>query len=78
MQQNRERFPPSEYIFEELSHRNMSVESFAKKMQISMEHADLLLSGELPISLEITKRLAKLFDTSEILWTNLENEYRGK
>lgn len=69
-------FPPGDYIKEALEGRGWTQDEFAEIIGRSPNFVGQLVSGEKAITPRTAKELAAAFDTSAILWLNLEAAYR--
>ena len=70
--------PPGETIKELLSDRHMNHEEFAIKMNMSEEHINRLINGEVRLTTEIAVRLEAVLGPSAGFWNRLEAVYRDK
>ena len=66
-----ERFPPAEYIREEMGERGWSVETLAEESGLKRCYVEELLAGRTVTSLAAVA-LGKAFGTGPELWLNLQ------
>ena len=70
--------PPGETIEEQLYNRGMNLGEFAIEMNISEEHADKLIHGEISLTQEIAIKLEHVLGIPTTFWIRLEFIYRQK
>lgn len=70
--------PPGETIEEQLYNRGMNLGEFAIEMNISEEHADKLIHGEILLTYEIARKLEHVLGIPTKFWIRLEFIYRQK
>lgn len=69
---------PGESIEDILEERKISVEDFARGLQMSREDTDSLLRGELPLTDKIASRLEALGFGAEGFWQRREQIFRER
>ena len=70
------RFPPGEFIKEELDARGWTQDDFAEILGRQRSVVSAIVNGKRTLSPEIAKDLGAAFGTSAQLWMNLETAYR--
>lgn len=70
------KFGPGYFIKEQMKLREWNQEELAEITDFSQKHLSDLLNDKKPVSLEMAKVLAGVFDTSAQYWLNLDNAYR--
>lgn len=70
------KFGPGYFIREQMDLRQWNQEELAEITGFSQKHLSALLNDKSPVSLEMAKVLAEVFDTSPQYWLNLDNAYR--
>lgn len=68
--------PPGETIAEELAARGWTQADLSRKMNVSKPYICKLLRGQVRLTQPTAVLLGKALGTSEILWINLERDYR--
>jgi plasmid maintenance system antidote protein VapI len=67
---------PGKIIQNELNVRHWTAEMLAERLCWKIETVNKMILGELKITRNIAERLAGAFDTSVMMWENLETNYR--
>lgn len=67
-----ETFLPGEYIQNELTARNMSLQNLADIMAYSADYLQQVIDGKELVTNDVADRLAQAFGTSSGLWLNLQ------
>jgi addiction module HigA family antidote len=70
-----ETFLPGEYIQDELTARNLSVDNLANIMAYSADYLKQVIDGKEIITVDLADRLARAFGTSSGLWLNLQASF---
>ena len=70
--------PPGETIKEQLNDRDMSRKEFAARMNMSENHIEKLINGDIQLTPDISVNLELIFGISAKFWNNLEEIYRKK
>ena len=70
--------PPGETIKEQLKDRNMSQKEFAARMNMSENHIDKLINGDIQLTPDISVKLELIFGVPAKFWNSLEEIYRKK
>ena len=68
---------PGETVGDLLRERNMSIQDFAKSLEMGQVEANALLSGHAPLTDSVAQRLGRCFGGSESFWKNRELQYRA-
>ncbi len=68
--------PPGESIKEQLEYRGMSLREFSCRMDMSKKLSIKLLNGDIPINIDIAKRLERVLGVPKSFWINLEKIYK--
>lgn len=69
--------PPGEGLLEEIEMRGMSPQELAASLNLTVEAANELISGERAITPDIGARLEVVLGISAQFWLNLEARYRA-
>jgi HTH-type transcriptional regulator / antitoxin HigA len=67
---------PGETIEDILEERNVSVKQFAEGIDATLEQADALFEGRIPITVALAERLQKVVGGSAGFWISRESDYR--
>lgn len=70
------KFGPGYFIQEQMDLREWNQGDLAEITGFSQKHLSALLNEKSPVSLEMARVLAEVFDTSAQYWLNLDNSYR--
>lgn len=70
------KFGPGYFIREQMDLREWNQEELAEITGFSQKHLSALLNDKSPVSLDMARVLAEVFDTSAQYWLNLDNGYR--
>jgi HTH-type transcriptional regulator/antitoxin HigA len=70
------KFGPGYFIQEQMDERNWTQEDLSAVMGMTTKHINGVLQDKQPISLEIARILAEIFETSAEYWINLDTNYR--
>ncbi len=70
-------FPPGDYIKEFIEGRGWTQKELARKLGCSQAYVSDLICGRRGVSQKMSHRLAKVFETSALLWLSLEHEYQA-
>lgn len=70
--------PPGYTIKEQLEDRNINLNDFIVKMNMSKEDVELLIEGKVILTNELASKLELVLGLSKQFWINLENNYRNK
>lgn len=68
-------YHPGEFLLESIEYLDISLQEFAKKIDIPLNLLFLILSCEANITPEIAVKLHKILGTSEQYWLNLQFVY---
>lgn len=68
-------FHPGYYIKECLETQKISIEDFAKQLNVTPNYINKIINGEKDISYNIANKLHKLLGTSINYWLNLQKTY---
>lgn len=67
---------PGNTIIDILSEKNIPLDSFAKQMGSTVNQIEKLISGKLPINMDVANQLETYLGASAEFWVNRENQYR--
>ncbi|MDP4277014.1 MAG: HigA family addiction module antitoxin [Bacteroidota bacterium] len=70
------KFGPGYFIREQMEYRNWIQEDLAEVMGVTPKHINKILLDKQPITLDMAKVLAEVFETSPQYWLNLDANYR--
>ena len=70
--------PPGYTIKEQLKDRNINLNDFIAKMNMSKEDVELLIEGKVILTNELASKLEFVLGLPKQFWINLENNYRNK
>lgn len=70
------KFGPGYFIREQMDLRNWTQEDMADIMGVSVKHINKILNNSQPLTLDISKILGEIFDTSPHYWINIDTGYR--
>ena len=70
--------PPGYTIKEQLEDRNINLNDFMAKMNMSKEDVELLIEGKIILTNELASKLELVLGLPKQFWINLENNYRKK
>lgn len=70
------KFGPGYFIREQMEYRNWTQEDLAEVTGITIKHLNRILKDKQPVTLEMAKIFAGVFDTSPQYWINLDANYR--
>ena len=70
-----QRFPPSEYLQDEIIERGWTEDDLAQRMGIAPSQAVALLGGNLTVDADIAAALAKALGTSATVWLRLQERH---
>ena len=68
-------FHPGYYIKEMVEESGLTLEDFAKRLNITPKSLSLLIRGEQNLSTDIATKLSRMSGTSVSYWLNLQNAY---
>lgn len=68
--------PPGDTVADLLEERNLSLREFAKQIGMTVDYINDLLHGNLPITIDIARRLERFFGVSAAFWMTRESQYR--
>ena len=68
--------PPGDTIFDLLEEKDWGIDQLADLLQLSMKDTNELISGNIPITEEIARKLDQAFGGSTKFWLNREYQYR--
>lgn len=70
--------PPGYTIKEQLEDRNINLNDFIVKMNMSKEDVELLIEGKIKLTNDLAYKLELVLGLPKQFWINLENNYRNK
>jgi HTH-type transcriptional regulator/antitoxin HigA len=70
------KFGPGYFIREQTELRDWTQDDLASVMGITVKHLNKILQDQQPLTLDIARILAEVFDTSVQYWINLDTDYR--
>ena len=70
--------PPGYTIKEQLKDRNINLNDFIAKMNMSKEDVELLIEGKIILTNDLVSKLELILGLPKQFWINLENNYRNK
>lgn len=70
------KFGPGYFIREQMEYRNWTQEDLSEVLSLTTKHVNKILQDKQPITLEMAKVLAKVFESSPQYWLNLDANYR--
>jgi len=70
------KFGPGYFIREQMEIRGWVQEELADILGISGKHLSSILLDKQPLSIDIAKRLSKVFETSPQYWLHIDNDFR--
>lgn len=70
--------PPGYTIKEQLEDRNINLNDFMAKMNMSKEDVELLIEGKIKLTNNLAYKLELILGLPKQFWINLENNYRNK
>ena len=70
--------PPGYTIKEQLEDRNINLNDFIAKMNMSKEDVELLIEGKVILTNDLASKLELVLGIPKQFWINLENNYRNK
>lgn len=70
--------PPGYTIKEQLEDRNINLNDFIVKMNMSKEDVKLLIEGKIILTNDLASKLELVLGLPKQFWINLENNYRNK
>ena len=70
--------PPGYTIKEQLEDRNINLNDFIVKMNMSKEDVELLIEDKIILTNDLTSKLELILGLPKQFWINLENNYRNK
>ena len=70
--------PPGYTIKEQLKDRNINLNDFIAKMNMSKEDVELLIEGKVILTNDLAYKLELVLGLPKQFWINLENNYRNK
>lgn len=68
--------PPGDTIFDLLEEKNWRVDQLADLLQLSMKDTNELISGNIPVTEQIARKLDQAFGGGSKFWLNREYQYR--
>ncbi len=68
-------FHPGYYINEIIENRGLAIDSIASQLGIPTNNLQLLICGEIDLSVDMANKLSKMFNTSVSYWINLQNKF---
>lgn len=68
-------FHPGYYIEEIIEESGLSLEDFARKLDISPERLRVLISGGQRLTRDVAAKLSRLLGASAAYWLNLQSSY---
>jgi HTH-type transcriptional regulator/antitoxin HigA len=68
--------PPGDTISDLLEEKDWGIDQLADLIQLSMEDTNELISGNIPITEEIARKLDQAFGGGSKFWLNREYQYR--
>lgn len=68
-------FHPGYYIEEIIKGSGLSLEDFARKLDVSPERLRVLISGGQRLTSDVAAKLSRLLGTSAAYWLNLQSSY---
>ena len=69
---------PGYTIKEQLEDRNINLNDFIVKMNMSKEDVELLIEGKIKLTNDLASKLELILGLPKQFWINLENNYRNK
>ena len=69
---------PGYTIKEQLEDRNINLNDFIAKMNMSKEDVELLIEGKVILTNDLAYKLELVLGLPKQFWINLENNYRNK
>jgi antitoxin HigA-1 len=66
---------PGELLSDELDERSVSLNEFARSLQVPMRRVSAIVTGQQSITADIALQLARYFGTSAQKWTNSQTAY---
>jgi HTH-type transcriptional regulator/antitoxin HigA len=70
------KFGPGYFIREQMEYRNWTQEDLSEVMGITPKHLNKILQDKQALTIEMSKVLAEVFETSPQYWLNLDANYR--
>lgn len=70
--------PPGYTIKEQLKDRNINLNDFIAKMNMSKKDVELLIEGKIILTNDLASKLELVLGIPKQFWINLENNYRNK
>ena len=70
--------PPGYTIKEQLEDRNINLNDYIAKMNMSKEDVELLIEGKVILTNDLAYKLELVLGLPKQFWINLENNYRNK
>jgi HTH-type transcriptional regulator/antitoxin HigA len=70
------KFGPGYFIREQMEYRSWTQEDLSEVIGMTIKHVNKILQDKQPITLDTSKVLAEVFDTSPQYWLNLDANYR--
>ena len=65
------------FILERMEQNSLTLPELKQKLNFSDIELDNLLNGKIPVSVETSERLSKIFTTTKQYWLNIDNAYRN-
>ena len=69
------KFGPGYFIREQMEYRNWTQDDLAEVMGITIKHLNKILQDKQPLTLDIARVLAEVFNTSPEYWVNINTGY---
>lgn len=70
------KFGPGYFIREQMEYRNWTQDDLSEVTGITLKHLNRILKDKQPVTLEMAKILAEVFETTPQYWMNLDANYR--
>ena len=68
-------FHPGYYIKEIVEESGLTLEDFAKRLDMTPKNLSILIRGEQSLSIDIATKLSRMIGTTVEYWLNLQNAY---
>ena len=68
-------FHPGYYIKEIVEESGLTLEDFAKRLDMTPKNLSILIRGEQSLSIDIAMKLSRMIGTTVEYWLNLQNAY---
>ena len=72
---NRIAFHPGYYVRDAVEDSGLTLEDFARRLDITPEYLSLLIHGKQDLSVDIASKLSVMLGTSAAYWLNLQRTY---